>query len=822
MRSIICLCCLILFSCKPTKTAVNATKITAKKTSNVIHTKKHEGFIDFSFNDKTGKILLEIEDLDKEFLYVNSLPAGVGSNDIGLDRGQLGDRRIVKFSHVGNKILMIQPNYDYRAISDNPAESESVKQAFAQSVIWGFKLENRIGNKLVVDATDFLLRDAHGVIGRLKRSKQGNYKLDKSRSAIYLPMCKNFPKNTELEATITFTGTPTGRYIRSVVPSPDAITVRMHHSFIELPDDNYQPRMFDPRSGFNGIQYADYATPIDQSLVKRFINRHRLEKKNPSAAVSEAVEPIVYYVDRGAPEPILSALLEGARWWNQAFEAAGYKDAFQVKIMPADADPMDIRYNMIQWVHRSTRGWSYGASVSDPRTGEIIKGHVSLGSLRVRQDFLIAQGLVKAYEEGKAVSPKMLEMALARLRQLSAHEVGHTIGLAHNFAASANDRSSVMDYPHPFITMNENGTLDFSNAYDDKIGAWDKRTILFGYQDFPEGTDEEKALLEILDENNQMGLRYISDADARPAGSAHPYAHLWDNGANPVDELNRLMALRGKALQNFGEENISMNTPMSSLEEVLVPLYLAHRYQVEAAAKMIGGVDYQYGTRGNNLANSAKIVPSDVQMQAMSAVLKTLDPKELAISENILKLIPPKAFAYRRGRESFKTRTGLTFDPIAAAESSANHTLKFYLHPHRATRLVEHHARDKRNPGLHNVVNALLQATWFTKESNAYEAEVGRMVDKLALTHLMKLAMNEDGSDQVRAISWLKINELESWLQKQSGSQDVDKAHYSHGLFLIQQFKNDPDEWLNSQPVEMPDGSPIGMEAMGCGEHAHE
>ena len=818
MRLIVCLCILMLFSCKPTKTAIKAGKITGKKTSNVIHTKKHEGFIDFSFNEKSGKIFLEIENLDQEFLYVNSLPAGVGSNDIGLDRGQLGGRKIVKFSHVGDKILMIQPNYDYRAISDNPAESESVKQAFAESVIWGFKLENRIGNKLVVDATDFLLRDAHGVVNRLKQRKQGSYRLDKSRSAIYVPMCKNFPKNTEFEATVTFTGTPAGGYIRSVTPSADAITVRMHHSFIELPDDNYQPRMFDPRSGFNGIRFADYATPIDQSLFKRFINRHRLEKKDPSAAISEAVEPIIYYVDKGAPEPILSALIEGASWWNQAFEAAGYKNAFQVKVMPPEADPMDIRYNVIQWVHRSTRGWSYGASVADPRTGEILKGHVSLGSLRVRQDFLIAQGLVKAYEEGKPVSPKMLEMALARLRQLSAHEVGHTIGLAHNFAASANDRSSVMDYPHPYITMNENGTLNFEAAYDDKIGAWDKRTILFGYQDFPEGTDEEKALLEILKENDRLGLRYISDADARPAGSAHPYAHLWDNGANPVDELNRLMAMRSKALQNFSIENISMNTPMSSLEEVLVPLYLAHRYQVEAAAKMIGGVDYQYGTRGNNLSNSAKIVPSDVQMQAMTAVLKTLNPKELAISENILKLIPPKAFAYSRGRESFKTRTGLTFDPVAAAESAANHTLKFYLHPHRATRLIEHHARDKRNPGLHNVVNALLEATWFTKEADSYEAEIGRMVDKLVLTHLMKLAMSTNASDQARAISWLKINELEKWLNKQSASQDIDKAHYSHGLFLIKKFKDDPEEWLNSQPLEMPDGSPIGMEAMGCGE----
>ena len=770
-----------------------------------------EGYFNYWWDETTGKIWLEVDKLDQEFLYVNSLPAGVGSNDIGLDRGQLGGTRIVKFIKSGPKVLMIQPNYDYRAISDNPDESKSVEEAFAQSVIYGFKAGQKTADGFLIDLTEFLMRDAHGVSQRLARAQQGAYKLDKSRSVIYLDRCKNFPKNTELDAMLTFTGQPKGGYIRSVTPSADAITVRMHHSFIELPDDNYEPRIMDPRSGFNGISYYDYATPINQPLEKQFIARHRLKKKDPSAVMSEAVEPIVYYLDRGAPDPIKSALLEGASWWNQAYEAAGYKNAFQVKVLPEGADPMDIRYNIIQWVHRSTRGWSYGSSVRDPRTGEIIKGQVSLGSLRVRQDFLIAQGLLKPYEEGKAASPKMLEMALARLRQLSAHEVGHTLGISHNFASSVNGRASVMDYPHPYIETAADGSLDFSKAYDVGIGDWDKRVIMYGYSDFPKGVDEEKALKDIIDGSLKMGLRYISDRDARPQGGAHPYAHLWDNGANAVQELDRLMKVRKTAIDNFSANNIPTNTPMSQLEEVLVPLYLAHRYQVEAVAKMIGGVDYNYAMRGDG-QTVVEMLPATLQKNAVKGMLRTIDPVNITIPEFILELLPPKAYGYSRGRESFNIRTGLTFDPLAAAESAADNSLNFLLHPQRAARLVEHYARDNNMPGLHGVIDQLLDATWKNNKSLAgLYAEVGRTVDNLVLLHLIRLSANKNASSQARAIALLKINELEQWLTANLNTTDQNqKAHFTFALLEINQYKKDPDGVKIPAAPELPDGSPIG------------
>ena len=600
-----------------------------------------EGYFNLYYDEDKGSLYLEVKEVGEEFLYVNSLAAGVGSNDIGLDRNQLGDTRVVQFYKSGPQLLMVQPNYDYRAVSDNEEETKSVRDAFASSVIWGFKVVATEGTTLLIDVTSFLLRDAHGVANRIARARQGSYKVDGSRSVLYMENTKNFPLNTEMEAMVTFSGSPQGGYIRSVVPTPELVTVRMHHSFVALPDDQYQPREFDPRSGYNSRSYSDYATPIDQPLVKRFIPRHRLEKKNPNAEMSEPVEPIVYYLDRGAPEPIKSALIEGASWWNQAFEAAGYKDAFIVKELPEGADPLDVRYNVINWVHRSTRGWSYGSSVTDPRTGEIIKGHVLLGSLRVRQDFLIAQGLVEAYENGVDADPRLLEMALARLRQLSAHEVGHTIGLSHNFAASYNNRASVMDYPHPLVLLDEKGEMDFSKAYDVGIGDWDKRTIIYGYQDFPEGTDEKAALLDILADNHKMGLQYISDQDARPAGGAHPLAHLWDNGASAAQELSRLSAIRAIALKNFGAKNIPQHTPMATLENVLAPLFLAHRYQVEATAKVIGGVVYTYAANGDGQPVN-EMVDDGQQRDALNALLNTLDAEFLTLPESVISLIPPQ------------------------------------------------------------------------------------------------------------------------------------------------------------------------------------
>src|SRR6266478_4668578 len=602
---------------------------------------KMPGYFPLYWEDKSGKLWLEIDKFDVEFLYVDSMPAGMGSNDLGLDRGQIGGSRIVRFERSGPKVLLIQPNYRYRSITDNAAERRAADQSFAQSVLWGFDVQAEEGGRVLVDATQFYLRDAHHIPSTLQRMNQGTFRADLTRSALYLPRTKNFPKNTEVEATLTFTGENPGAFVRDVTPNPETITVREHHSFVELPGPGFHPRAFDPRAGYFTSIFTDYAAPLDGRMAQRFIVRHRLQKKNPAAAMSEPVQPIVYYLDPSAPEPIRSALLEGARWWNQAFEAAGYKDAFRVELMPEGADSMDLRYNVIQWVHRATRGWSYGAAVIDPRTGEIIKGHVTLGSLRVRQDFLIAEGLLAPYEKGKPGAAKAQEMALARLRQLAAHEVGHTLGLMHNYSASTVNRSSVMDYPPPYVKVGADGVPDLSEAYAKGIGEWDKVSIAFGYQDFAPGTNEAAALNKILLDAYGRGLRYLTDQDARPAGSSSSVAHLWDSGANAVDELNRLMQVRATALKNFGEKNIREGAPLATIEDVLVPVYLLHRYQVEAASKLVGGLDYTFALRGDGQTPTQIVAPAE-QRRALVAVLATLKPEALALPESLLKMSPPR------------------------------------------------------------------------------------------------------------------------------------------------------------------------------------
>ncbi|MHB8501894.1 MAG: zinc-dependent metalloprotease [Candidatus Acidiferrales bacterium] len=778
---------------------------------------KLPGYFDLYWDAKQGKLWLEINKLqwDKEFLYQSSLPAGVGSNDIGLDRGQLGRTAIVRFERSGPKVLLVEENLEYRAVTSDADERRAVRDSFAESALWGFTVAAEENGHALVDATDFFLRDAHSIPETLRREKQGSYKLDASRCAIYLLKTKNFPLNTEVEATLTFSGDEPGPWVREVTPSPESITVREHHSFVQLPPPGYKPRAYDPRSSFFGIAYMDYATPVSEPIVKRYIARHRLEKKDPHAAMSEPVKPIIYYLDRGAPEPIRSALLEGARWWNQAFEAAGYENAFRVELMPEGADPMDLRYNVIQWVHRATRGWSYGAGVIDPRTGEIIKGHVTLGSLRVRQDFLIAEGLLAPYEKGGPGSPEMMEMSLARLRQLAAHEVGHTLGLMHNYSSSTVDRSSVMDYPPPLVKLGADGVPGLSDAYAKGIGAWDKVSITWGYSDFAPGTDEHAALDKILNDAFGRGLRYLTDQDARPAGSSSSVAHLWDSGSNAVDELNRLMQVRAAALRLFGENNVRVGAPLATIEDALAPIYMLHRYQVEAASKLVGGMDYTFALRGDGEVPTEIIAPAE-QRRALAAVLATLKPDVLALPESLLKIIPPRPPEYPRGRELFKIHTSPAFDALAPAESAAQRTLQFLFNPERAARLVEFHARNSENPGLAEVFDAVLNATWKAPRPKGYDGQIANTVDNVVLYDLMALSANDHASDEVRAVASLKLHELKDWLSAPAGAPSVipDKAHVFFAASQIGLFEKDPKRIDLTAPVEPPDGPPIGSMGM--------
>ncbi|GLX84126.1 periplasmic metalloprotease [Thalassotalea loyana] len=771
----------------------------------------HQGYFDFYVDNTTGKVYLSIDKLNQEFLFQSSLPKGVGSNDIGLDRGQLGDTRIVRFERVGDKVFLRQVNTYYRANSDNELERQAIDEAFASSIIWGFKVAQDGEGTVLVDYTPFLLSDIHQVSNRLSQTKQGSFKVDKSRSAFYKKRSKAFPKNTELEATVTFVGKGTGQYIRSVSPEPNAVSVNMHHSLIALPDAGYKTRAFHPFSGFWSVEHADYASAIEEDMIKRVIPRHRLTKKNPNVAVSEAVEPIVYYLDAGVPEPVKSALIDGAMWWDQAFEAAGYRNAFQVKMLPADADPMDVRYNVIQWVHRATRGWSYGASVIDPRTGEILKGHVTLGSLRVRQDYLIALGLTSPFKGENSDTSPMKEMALARIRQLSAHEVGHTLGIAHNFAASVNNRASVMDYPHPLVLLNK-GKVDLSQAYDDKIGDWDKFVIAYGYGDYaPE--QEADVLAKLVEQAQTKGLQYISDPDARPRSGGHATAHLWDNGESATQELDRMMEVREHALRNLGINSIAKGTPLSEIEQVLVPIYNFHRFQVEAAVKLIAGVNYHYEVKGEQKVKGVSQVDGKAQQAALTALLKTLDANSLTLPESLIKLIPPKAYGYSRNRESFTSNTGLTFDPVTAAQANAKHTLSLLLNQGRLARLAQHHRFDDDVPSVNDLLTQLLAQTVKQKPGKGLSVLVQQRINQEVVEQLLTLWHSANTVIEVKADVYKTLTGLAAWLEDKADDRKYKamSAQFTLLNMMIKSSLESNNRIQEANKLRLPPGSPIGQ-----------
>lgn len=775
-----------------------------------------DGFVDLVYNAESGKIYLKIDNVNQDFIYQTSLPNGLGSNDIGLDRGQLGNTSLVAFERAGNKLFLKQKPTAFRAVTDNVKEAEAISEAFASSVLWGFAIEDSGSDDgvdwVLVDASEFVLQDIHGVGRILDEKKQGKaYAVDATRSAVDLARTKAFPDNTELQATITLLGSEPGDFVKETAPNPYAISLKMRHSFVRLPKAGYQVRPYIAKSGFWDVSYKDYAKAINQNIEVKVIGRHRLQKKDPTAAISEAIEPIIYYLDPGVPEPIRSALIDGAAWWNQGFEAIGYKDAFQVKMLPDGADAMDLRYNVIQWVHRSTRGWSYGYGVTDPRNGEIIKGHVTLGSLRVRQDYLIAQGLMAPFSvDGD--DQALMDLALARIRQLSAHEVGHTIGIAHNFAASNYGRESVMDYPHPQFEIDPTDAekIIAPNAYSVGLGKWDKAVIAYGYSEFSQEQDELAELKAMIAKNDEDGMLYISDADARSVGDAHAYASLWDNGADAVDELKKMMAIRQVALKNFGSDNLKPGRNWSDLEEILVPVYYFHRFQIQAAAKWLGGVDYDYSSKIDyaSKAPSLKIVSGTNQHVALDAMLDTLNPEFLALPAGLSSMMLPKATNNYRTRESIKGETGATLDQLSLASASAQHTLNALLHPQRLARLLQQNALDPTVPSISDVTQALYSSV-VDQRYEGMQARLHQSVVDLIYSNYSNLLSSKTVPKLVKAEIFHALErDKKALLKRSSKSSDGYAGFYRYQIKRLEGIVPNASGDQIELPT-MPPGSPI-------------
>lgn len=745
-----------------------------------------DGFVPLWWSADGEELAIEVPPPDADVLYTVRLAAGLGSNDVGLDRGQLGESRLVRFRPVGSRVLLVAPNLDWRSGSERADEREAVRDSFAESVLWSFDVVARTGDRRVVDATEFLLRDAHDVARKLEGAGQGRFSLDASRGALLPEGTRSFPENTEVEALLTFTGDDPGPEVRATAPDPGAVSLRVLHAFVALPDLDqhaYRPRRYDPRSGYFTHAWSDLTAPLGEPTRQRVVPRHHLT----------ADDPIVYYVDRGAPEPVRQALIDGARSWTPVFEAAGFPGGFRVELLPEGESIHDLRYNTIQWVHRSTRGWSYGMTVEDPRTGEILKGHVTLGALRVRQDILLFEGLLSPYGESDE-DPRVLEASLARIRQLAAHEVGHTLGLAHNFAASAFDRASVMDYPAPRVTVAADGELDVSDAYAPGCGAWDELAIRYGYQDF--GDDEAAGLAGVLAEMEERGIAYLSDRDARGPHCAHPLANLWDDGADPVRQLEVCYAVRATALARFGEPALREGRALHELERVLVPVYLHHRYQLEAGIRQVGGRSYTHAVRGSEPSAPVRAVAPDVQRRALGVALRSVEPEFLALPASVADLLSVAPPGYDRTREDVDPGA-LVFDPLALAAAGSEIAFELLLDPERAARLVDQHAADPSQLSLGELLTSTLARL---DPAGVDRARQPLLFETRAafFEHVRRLATADPVPVRVRSVA---LDFLDRWEPRSSWEREA-----------LRRFRDHPAVPVLPAPRRIPPGSPIGCE----------
>lgn len=779
------------------------------------------GFLDLYVDRRSAQVLAALpapgaDGVSLRFIYSTGLTAGLGSNPVGLDRGYASSGEIIRFRLIGARVIAEQENWRYRATSGRPAEEKSVQQSFATSFLWsGDTLAVDADGRVLVDLTGFLTRDAADLGAALKFGPDaGAYSLAADRSMPDPDNVLSFPDNSEIDAFLTFETTQPNAQTSATAADGRAVTLILHHSFVRLPDDGYEPRAFDQRTANIGMGFYDFSAPLGDPVITRLSRRFRLERVNPAAESGQVKKPIVFHVDNGAPPEIRDALIEGASWWAEGFRQAGFEDAYRVEVLPEGAHPLDVRYNVINWVHRQTRGWSYGGSVSDPRTGEILKANVILGSQRVRQDRMIFEGLAGAAKTGTGAADDPVVISLARIRQLSAHEVGHTLGIAHNFAASGNARASVMDYPAPWVKPAADGSLDFSDAYSAGLGAWDLFTVKWLYTQFANGGDDREALDAMVADAYGSGLRFVSDEHGRSAQTAHPYASVWDNGADPVAALDEVMAVRRIALSDFGPGVLAPGRPTSDLNAVIVPIYLYHRYQVEAAAKFIGGLDFRYALVGDGDA-AATPVPATEQRRALAALTRTLDPAVLDLPDALLNQLTPGDVGYAGGGvadEVFPGRTGAVFDLIAAAEIAAGLTLSAVLEPSRASRVLAYEQRGPDAMTLRETLDAL-DAAVFAGPGSTRHAALARMVQSRLVAQVIELARSEAAGPGVSAVADAKLGALQERLLKKNRSRTDDEA--AHFASLAAQITRHLAGGGAGVPIarpapDAPPGPPIG------------
>ena len=786
---------------------------------------KREGLLITYLDEKNARLLAEIpppQDSTGEcarLIHVAGLTTGLGATHVGLDRGQLGDSRILVIRRIGRRILFEQANPTYRDGTGNVAGARAARESFATSVLFGAEAEalNEDGTALV-DLTPFIVRDAFGAVQSLESAGQKGFSVDLSRSTLEPSHCLSFPDNLEFEATVTFASDVEQALLEPTTPDGQIITLVQHQSFVRLPNNDYVPRLHDPRAGAFSIPVIDVAAPLGRPTEQRLSRRHRLTRTDPATPRSPVTNPLVYYVDPGIPEPIRSAVIDGARWWEAAFEEAGLQNAFTVEILPDDIHPLDSRYHVIEWTHRNQRGWSYGATVSDPRTGEIIKAHVTLGALRIRQDIMLLEGLLGATDTGTASPNDPAELALARIRQLAAHEVGHTLGLAHNFAASTyGNRASVMDYPAPLLQIAEDGSLDASKAYAVGTGSWDRLVIRWLYGSPPPGSDEAHGQSALLTNAQTAGLLYLSDDDARPSGSANARASLWDNGSDPVTALQQALDVRQIAIDQFGASRLAPDEPLGRLAEVFAPVYLHHRYQLDATIKLIGGIEYDHRLAGDAEGGLTPVGGAQ-QRQALQVITSILDPHRLDVPDSVLALLTPPAPGTGAGAEALPSGADPVFDTTEAAAIVAQQVTDGLLHPIRCNRIVELHRRDPSLPSIHDVLGSLVDGAFASSgDISTRLIPLMHASQHVVVTGLMALAQNPAAVPTVKAALEFRLSAMLSDLERAdlaaaiTESVDV-KAHRRRLINDLRRFSERANDTVEEpwEPSDPPPGSPIG------------